>query len=454
MKDSNTENIERIFDEAPAARKALLDNHSNLNKVADYCEKNYLNVGDTRKAVEESKALTTQALASVAYQINTLATSVLKLLDAQAIQLKQMESTVNLLTMTVDMYKEKVARQEIGLLTTSCKIPSTEKIVPPQTIQGPILEYEHLPISYDSLDSLGHGCWDANKAALKKEAEKITTIQQPSSHEGPHLSGASAGIAVPPPSVPNWPGFRTAAPQTYASPQPPTSATPISFLPQPLSFYTDTTSPSPPPCLGVDIEGLPPPPPVTSSPNPPPPSDPTYRDSFLPPFPSPQSEFMSLPPPPSPSPPPPPPPDCEGLPLPLPPPTPQNAPRNSPSSYYYSHSTVRGHVPPPPPPRLDTCPGGLSPPPPTSSSAFRGSSLTPPPPPQQNTSITPPPPPPGLPPPPPPVKGHVPPPPPPPQQNTSITPPPPPPAPPPPPPAPPSPGKGHLPPPPPPPPPF
>lgn len=44
MKYSNTEDIMKTVEEAPAARKALLDNHSNLNKVADYCENQYLNV--------------------------------------------------------------------------------------------------------------------------------------------------------------------------------------------------------------------------------------------------------------------------------------------------------------------------------------------------------------------------------------------------------------------------
>uniref|UniRef100_A0A3B3S750 Uncharacterized protein n=1 Tax=Paramormyrops kingsleyae TaxID=1676925 RepID=A0A3B3S750_9TELE len=87
MKDQNcTDDIKKILQEAPAARQTLLDNYNNLHKVAEYCERNYLEVSET-KALEETRAYTTQSLASVAYQISTLASNVLKLLDAQTTQL-------------------------------------------------------------------------------------------------------------------------------------------------------------------------------------------------------------------------------------------------------------------------------------------------------------------------------------------------------------------------------
>lgn len=53
--------------------------------------------GDTSKVLDETKAFTTQSLASVAYQISTLATSVLKLLDTQCSQLRHIESNINLI---------------------------------------------------------------------------------------------------------------------------------------------------------------------------------------------------------------------------------------------------------------------------------------------------------------------------------------------------------------------
>uniref|UniRef100_A0A8C8FK69 Uncharacterized protein n=1 Tax=Oncorhynchus tshawytscha TaxID=74940 RepID=A0A8C8FK69_ONCTS len=84
-----------LEEEIPAGKRALVESYQNLTQVADYCENNYVQAQDKRKALEETKAYTTQSLASVAYQINALANNVLQLLDIQASQMCRMESSIN-----------------------------------------------------------------------------------------------------------------------------------------------------------------------------------------------------------------------------------------------------------------------------------------------------------------------------------------------------------------------
>lgn len=66
-----------------------------------------------KAALEETKNYTTQSLASVAYQINTLAYNYLQLLDLQTTQLSEMESQMNHIAQTVSIHKEKVARRYV-----------------------------------------------------------------------------------------------------------------------------------------------------------------------------------------------------------------------------------------------------------------------------------------------------------------------------------------------------
>ncbi|XP_031414846.1 abl interactor 2b isoform X4 [Clupea harengus] len=145
-----------LEEEIPAGRGALLDSYANLERVAEYCESNYVQSPDKHRALEETKSYTTQSLASVAYLINTLANNVLQMLDIQASQLRRMESSINHISQTVDIHKEKVARREIGILTTNKNTSRTHKIIAPANPERPV-RYIRKPIDYSMLDDVGHG---------------------------------------------------------------------------------------------------------------------------------------------------------------------------------------------------------------------------------------------------------------------------------------------------------
>ncbi|XP_062853818.1 abl interactor 2b isoform X3 [Trichomycterus rosablanca] len=174
-----------LEEEIPAGRGALLDSYANLERVAEYCESNYVQSPDKQRALEETKSYTTQSLASVAYLINTLANNVLQMLDIQASQLRRMESSINHISQTVDIHKEKVARREIGILTTNKNTSRTHKIIAPANPERPV-RYIRKPIDYSLLDDLGHGV-KVNAQNMKTGTTPRTgaPTQKPPSPPGP-----------------------------------------------------------------------------------------------------------------------------------------------------------------------------------------------------------------------------------------------------------------------------
>ncbi|NXN99291.1 ABI3 protein, partial [Rhinopomastus cyanomelas] len=275
--------------DGPEGRRVLRDHHCNLLRVADYCESNYLEASDKRKALEETMALSTQSLASVTYQISSLATTFLRLLDLQTAELRKVEADVSCLAQEVDIHKEKVSRREIGSLTTSRRFPLCQKVVSPSS--PPCLEpYYRKPLNFSVLDDIGHGMKDQNTqlshtgtlawkgikssahgaGTLRRSTRVPEPIQPPMVPEG-KLSAASStsslvsvsscgapaapgeGIPAPRPPVPPPPG-PAPAPTAIIPPAPP--------LPGVLSQPGDSVLPPldlPPPAPD-DLEPLPPPP--------------------------------------------------------------------------------------------------------------------------------------------------------------------------------------------------
>ncbi|XP_075567420.1 abl interactor 2 isoform X36 [Pelecanus crispus] len=301
-----------LEEEIPGGRRALFDSYTNLERVAEYCETNYIQSADKQRALEETKAYTTQSLASVAYLINTLANNVLQMLDIQASQLRRMESSINHISQTVDIHKEKVARREIGILTTNKNTSRTHKIIAPANLERPV-RYIRKPIDYTILDDIGHGVKVSTQNMKMGGLPRTTpptqkppsppmsgkgTIGSSGSSGGSHPSSRSSSrensgsgsvgvpIAVPTPSPPSvYPGHPV---QFYSMNRPASRHTPPTIggsLP-----YRRPPSITSQPSLQNQMNGGPfyNQNPVSDTPPPPPPVDEPVLDESPPPPPPPE----------------------------------------------------------------------------------------------------------------------------------------------------------------------
>uniref|UniRef100_H2Y9N0 SH3 domain-containing protein n=1 Tax=Ciona savignyi TaxID=51511 RepID=H2Y9N0_CIOSA len=278
--------------EIPAGRTALIESHNNLKKVASYCQQRYIDDPNKKTALEETKNYTTQSLASVAYQINTLASNMLQMLDIQAAQLNNMDSAINNISQTVDIHKEKVARREIGLLTTNKVITRSHQIVAPTT-QDRAVKYVRKPIDYTELDDVGHGVKLSSQpnTGTMRRPSAVSTKKAPSPSEGgskrdslkSNASGYGTLRPVKAPTVPQEYSQTRRLPSMYrtrthsnSSSGSGSRSSSTGYLagngvgmppPPPQVPSTPITSNMPPP----PASSVPPPPPVISSMPPPPP---------------------------------------------------------------------------------------------------------------------------------------------------------------------------------------
>ncbi|XP_022109955.1 abl interactor 2-like [Acanthaster planci] len=272
--------------EIPAGRGKLKESCANLVNVASHCEENYVKAENKKDALAETRQYATQALASVAYQINMLATSILQMLDLQGVQLADMEMSTNHLARSVSAHKEKVSRREIGVLTKNKNCIRTHKIVAPANPEKPI-KYKSVPIDFGTLDNIGHGLkiTDPSKApGAQKRKESLVSPSSPAVDNFPIFNPD----ARPPNSPSECDLYATVRKTPMGSPKSVRQYRSPKAGPQ-----GGTPSPPPPPPAGPDIPH-PPPPPEATFPLPPMPEAP---DSALtPPVMAPPPSFPKPPP--------------------------------------------------------------------------------------------------------------------------------------------------------------
>ncbi|NXF65534.1 ABI3 protein, partial [Ciccaba nigrolineata] len=269
-----------------------------------------LQASDKRKALEETMALSTQSLASVTYQVSSLATAFLRLLDLQAAELRKVEADVGCVAQVGPSSDQCWGLgPEKGVGTGQGGLGSLKglKTLLPCSFESlpPCLEpYYRKPLNFNVLDDIGHGIKDHStqlsrtgtlaRKGIKSAAQAVGTlgrstrvpepIQPPVVPEG-KLSAASSTsslISVSSSGAPAAPGEGVRPPPPLPSllgPSPPPAAAVLPPPPLPGDL-------PPPGHLAVPPLDFMPPASDDLEPLPPPPALPNFEDLALPPPPA------------------------------------------------------------------------------------------------------------------------------------------------------------------------
>ncbi|KAI1710360.1 abl-interactor HHR domain-containing protein [Ditylenchus destructor] len=157
MTSLSSELLHLLDKEIPRQISQLEESSAALERVAAFCEANYSQANNKDQAFNETKQLTLQSLASVAYYINGLSSAIVRSLELEAENLADKANEINHIDQLVGVQKEKMARREIGKLTINKSVTRQNKITyPAEEEKTP--RYHRAPIDYSLLDGIGHGC--------------------------------------------------------------------------------------------------------------------------------------------------------------------------------------------------------------------------------------------------------------------------------------------------------
>ena len=145
-----------LSQDIPGGRSNLNTSNKELRNLSEYCHKETFGKAAGKPPLEMTKVYAAQSLASVAYQINTLAANLVELLNLQHQQWGEIDHQINDISQQVNFYQEKRSRHLIGKLTSEKPVHLMKRVnAPAEKEQSQ--KYERHPINFTVWDHIGHG---------------------------------------------------------------------------------------------------------------------------------------------------------------------------------------------------------------------------------------------------------------------------------------------------------